>query len=143
MKGLKMAVFSMDMQVSFGDCDPAGIVFYPNFFVWIDRCFHALLRERLGGHAHLCRELGAQGIGLMEAGMNFRAPATEGDLLHIRLDAIDWADKSFAITYRAHAGERLIFGATETRGIFLRRGDGRLQAGDVAGLQARFSALAR
>jgi len=133
----------MDMQVSFGDCDPAGIVFYPNFFVWIDRCFHGLLRERLGGHAHLCRELGAQGIGLMDAAMNFRSPATEGDLLHIRLDAIDWADKSFAITYRAQVGSRVIFGATETRGVFLRRQDGRLRAGDVAGLQARVSSLTR
>ena len=138
-----MAVFSMDMQVSFGDCDPAGIVFYPNFFVWIDRCFHALLRQRLGGHAHLCRELGAQGIGLMEAGMNFRVPATEGDLLHIEITAIDWAARSFCLTYQALVGGQTIFTATETRGVFLRRPDGRLRAGDVAGLQARVSSLAR
>ena len=56
-----MAVFSMDQQVSFGDCDPAEIVFYPNFFRWVDRCFHEMLRQRLGGHARLCRDLGAQG----------------------------------------------------------------------------------
>lgn len=132
-----MALYSMDIQVSFGDCDPAGIVFYPNFFRWIDRCFHALMRERMGGHAHLCRELGAQGIGLMDARMNFRSPATEGDLLVLQITRIDWAERSFTIYYQAHKGEQLVFGAQETRGVFLPRGDGQLRAGDVAGLKAR------
>lgn len=136
-----MAVFSMDIQVSFGDCDPAGIVFYPNFFRWIDRCFHALMRERLGGHAHLCRELGAQGIGLMDARMTFRSPAAEGDLLVLQIAAIDWAGRSFTIHYRAHAGTRLVFEASETRGVFLPRGNGQLRAGEVAGLKARMADL--
>ncbi len=134
-----MAVFSMDQQVSFGDCDPAGIVFYPNFFRWIDRCFHALMRQKLGGHAGLCRDLGAQGIGLMDAAMHFRAPAREGDLLHLEITAITWARRSFTISYQAHAGTRLIFEAEEVRGIFLPR-DGQLAAGDVAPLKARFAA---
>jgi 4-hydroxybenzoyl-CoA thioesterase len=132
-----MAVFSMDVQVSFGDCDPAGIVFYPNFFRWIDRCFHALLRDRLGGHAGLCRALGAQGLGLMEARMAFRSPAREGDRLALEITVIDWANKSFTLTYRAHVGARLVFEASETRGVFLPGEDGQLRAGEVAGLKAR------
>lgn len=133
-----MTHFSIDQQVSFGDCDPAGIVFYPNFFAWIDRCFHALMREKLGGHAGLCRDMGAQGFGLMDAAMNFRAPVGEGDLLHLEITGITWANRSFTVSYRAHVGERLIFQAQEVRGVFIRDG-GRMRAGDVAPLKARFA----
>ena len=131
-----MQNFPIDMQVSFGDCDPAGIVFYPNFYAWIDRTFHALLREKLGGHARLCKDLGAQGIGLMNAEMSFRSPATEGDLLHLQITGITWASKSFDVSYQAHVDERLIFEAVEKRGIFVRR-DGRMSAGNVSILKDR------
>ena len=40
---------SLSVGVSFGDCDPAGIVFYPNFFRWFDRCFHHFLAARAWG----------------------------------------------------------------------------------------------
>ncbi len=34
------------IEVGWGDCDPAGIVFYPNFYRWFDACSHALLTAR-------------------------------------------------------------------------------------------------
>lgn len=131
-----MLDFSTDIQVSFGDCDPAGIVYYPNFFRWIDRTFHALLREKLGGHAGLCRDLDAQGLGLMNVEMAFKSPAVEGDLLHLRIVEITWTRKSYDIRYQAHIGQRLVFEAVETRGMFVRR-DGRMAAGDVTPLKDR------
>ena len=133
--------YANDVQVSFGDCDPAGIVFYPNFFAWIDRTFHALMRERLGGHARLCRDLGAQGIGLMDAHMAFRSPATEGDLLRIEITGVVWEPRRFAITYQAHVRARLVFEAEEIRGLFIPHSGqqgGRLVAGDVGPLKALF-----
>ena len=27
---------TIQLHVEFGDCDPAGIVFYPNYFRWMD-----------------------------------------------------------------------------------------------------------
>lgn len=35
---------AQDFDITFGDCDPAGIVFYPNAFRWMDAGFHTLLR---------------------------------------------------------------------------------------------------
>ena len=32
-------------QVRWGDCDPAGIAFFPRFFEWMDLASHALARE--------------------------------------------------------------------------------------------------
>jgi len=131
-----MLDFSTDIQISFGDCDPAGIVYYPNFCRWVDRTFHALLREKLGGHARLCRDLDAQGLGLMNVEMAFKSPAVEGDLMQLRIVEITWAGKSYAIRYQAHIAERLVFEAVETRGVFVRR-DGRMAAGDVSPLKDR------
>ena len=33
------------MTIEWGDCDDAGIVFYPNYFRWFDNAFHHLLRQ--------------------------------------------------------------------------------------------------
>lgn len=132
-----MTKFSMDTRVGFGDCDPAGIVYYPNYYVWIDRTFHALMRVHLGGHAFVCRELGAQGIGLMNAEMSFRSPARENDLLRVQITGIDWAEKRFEISYEAHIGARLVFKAVEMRGLFIPE-NGRLRAGNVSELRRRF-----
>ena len=37
-------VFRYPIEVKFGDCDPAGIVFYPNFYRWFDEAVHAAAR---------------------------------------------------------------------------------------------------
>ncbi len=34
------------IRVEWGDCDPAGIVFYPRYFEWFDRCTHHCSRPR-------------------------------------------------------------------------------------------------
>ena len=36
---------SVRVQVGWGDCDPAGIVFYPRFYAWMDTVSHVLARE--------------------------------------------------------------------------------------------------
>ena len=32
-----------DVTVEWGDCDPAGIVYYPSYFRWCDQASHRLL----------------------------------------------------------------------------------------------------
>ena len=36
---------SVRIRVGWGDCDPAGIVFYPRFYAWMDNASHVLARE--------------------------------------------------------------------------------------------------
>ena len=33
------------IRVQWGDCDPAGIVFYPRYFEWFDAVHHPAVRE--------------------------------------------------------------------------------------------------
>lgn len=124
---------SCTIRVSFGDCDPAGIVYYPNHFRWFDATFHALL-QRFGGHAAVSRRLGSIGIGLIEVGGAFRAPAEDGDALVLRARIVEWRDKTLRIAYEGHVDDRLTVEGFEVRGVFIRE-DGRLRAGKVAPLR--------
>jgi acyl-CoA thioesterase FadM len=39
-----MLAHRSSFEVQFGDCDPAGIVFYPNYLAWFDAAFGRMLR---------------------------------------------------------------------------------------------------
>lgn len=127
-------LFQIDVQISFGHCDAAGIVFYPNYFRWFDRCFHTYLLERHGGHAALCKQLDARGIGLMHADADFRSPGLDGDRFTLELTGIDWAGRSLTARYVGRMGDRILVEGYETRGIFAER-DGRLTAAPTEALR--------
>ena len=124
---------AIQVPVTFGDCDPAGIVFYPNAYRWMDRCFHDLLRGH-GGHAALCRTLGAVGIGLRSAEATFRSPMRDGDDLTLSIDRLDWAPKTLTVRYVGAVGDRTAFTGTEARALFIRTPDG-MKAGEMAALK--------
>ena len=44
----------LPVRVEFGHCDPAGIVWYPNFYEWFDAASHRLA-ERAGDGLHALR----------------------------------------------------------------------------------------
>ena len=125
---------SLNIAVTFGDCDPAGIVFYPNFFRWFDRSFHDFLFVRAGGHAGLCRELGAAGLGLMDADARFRSPVRENQTLALEMRVAAWHGKAVRLEYAGYVSGRLAVTGHELRGLFVMR-DGRMSAGDVAPLR--------
>lgn len=127
-----------EFNISFGDCDPAGIVFYPNAFRWMDATFHDFLRPH-GGHAAICAELGATGIGLVDAGAQFRSPMLDGNRLALHLEIADWSRRTISLTYRGMVGTRLAFEGREVRCLFIPTETG-LVAGDMTRLKARIGA---
>lgn len=125
--------FTFTQPVSFGDCDPAGIVFYPNALRWVDATFHTFLKS-FGGHAAICLRLGAVGLGVMEASVRFQSPMRDGDQLDLRLFIESWGRKTLTLAYEGHVRERLVFKANEVRGLF-NPAEGGIAAGDIAGLR--------
>ena len=121
-------------DITFGDCDPAGIVFYPNAFRWMDATFHAALR-RHGGHAALCTGLDAMGIGLADASAQFRRPMRDGDRLTLALHVADWSQRALTLTYKGHLNDTLAFEGREVRCLFKRTQTG-IVAADLAALRA-------
>lgn len=120
-------------NVSFGDCDPAGIVFYPNIFRWMDAAFHKMLRQ-YGGHQKLCTKLGGLGLGLVDASAQFRSAIRDGDLLEVHGTINEWSRKSMTLTYQGHVGERLAFEGREVRCLFT-KGESGIVTGDIGALR--------
>jgi 4-hydroxybenzoyl-CoA thioesterase len=124
----------IEAEVSFGDCDPAGIVWYPRIAGWMDRAFHAMMRAH-GGHGPVCARLGAHGVGVVELGLSFRAPLRDGDRAAISLAVESWSRRTFRLRYEGRVGGRPAFEGFEVRALFVPDGAGGLRAGEVAPLR--------
>ena len=123
--------------VTFGECDPAGIVFYPNIYGWFDRCFHDWL-VGFGGHAAICAELGAVGLGLMQADAVFRRPMRPNDRIEVAMTLRDWGRRALTLDYAVTLGDTLTATGTEVRGLF-RPGGAGIVAGEMAALRDLFA----
>jgi 4-hydroxybenzoyl-CoA thioesterase len=130
----KMTASKTRISVSFGDCDPAGIVFYPNILRWCDAAFHDHLRP-FGGHAEICKQLHSAGIGLAESNARFRSPLRDGDQLDITTTIGDWGRRSVTMLHIGHVGVRVAFEVTEVRCLFITTETG-MVAAEVGALRA-------
>jgi 4-hydroxybenzoyl-CoA thioesterase len=76
---------SVRVQVGWGDCDPAGIVFYPRFYAWMDTVSHVLARQ-MGIAREAMLPPGPQMLGFPVVGSQaeFLQPARMDDLLEVR-----------------------------------------------------------
>jgi 4-hydroxybenzoyl-CoA thioesterase len=118
---------SFSLRVSFGDCDPAGIAYYPNILGWLDRAFHDWLWE-FGGHDALCERVGALGIGLMDVSARFLKPLRNGDRLIVEMSVEEWGEKALRLAYKLRSGESLMARGCETRGLFAQGAAGMMAA---------------
>lgn len=109
--------------VGFGDCDPAGIVFYPNFFRWFDASTHALLLAAGQTHDGMHRDHGWVLGPLVDAGATFRAPARYNERIEIHSGIERWSAKTFRIAHRALRGDTLLAEGWEVRFIGARHPD--------------------
>ena len=76
---------SVRVQVGWGDCDPAGIVFYPRFYAWMDTVSHVLARE-MGIPRDAMIPPGSDMLGFPVVGTQaqYLSPARMDDLLEVR-----------------------------------------------------------
>lgn len=88
-------------RVEFGDCDPARIVWFPNFFRWIDAASRHFFVECGVPPWHETEAArGIIGTPLVDTHARFVKPASYGDTLHIHVQVSEWRDKSFVMRYR-------------------------------------------
>ncbi|MGF6598592.1 4-hydroxybenzoyl-CoA thioesterase [Paraburkholderia sp. GAS448] len=123
----KEIVFQVDVQ--FGDCDPAGIVFFPNFSRWMDAASHHYFTQCGLPPWHALTEL-PQCIGapLLEIHTRFHTPATYGERIDVHTVIEEWRGKVFIQRHRIVRGDTLICEGRETRALCIREADGRLKA---------------
>lgn len=114
-----MRSFVFPVRIGFGDCDPAGIVFYPNFFRWFDAATHAMLLAVGYDVRSVKAEQGVIVGPLVDAGAKFLSPATHGETVEVRSEIVEWTGKTFRIAHRIWRGDTQILDGWEVR-IFAR-----------------------
>ncbi len=110
------------VRVEFGDCDPARIVWFPNFFRWIDAASrHFFVTCGVPSWSETEKTLGVIGTPLVDTHARFVKTATYGDVLEIHTSVAEWREKSFVQRYRIMCGENLIMECDEVRIFAARR----------------------
>ncbi len=110
-----MFVNRTKIRVEFGDCDPAGIVFYANYFRWFDQCTSALFQAAGMPLKQLLKSHGVVGIPLVDAQARFIIPSSYGDELEVESSVAEWRKSSFVIGHRFFRLGVLLVEGSETR----------------------------
>ncbi len=109
-----------DIKVQFGDCDPAGIVFFPNFSKWMDASsLHFFMECGVPPWRELLKTRGIVGTPLLEINTKFRQPATYGETLHIHTSIVEWRAKVFIQKHVVMRGDVVLCEGTETRAFVI------------------------
>jgi 4-hydroxybenzoyl-CoA thioesterase len=89
------------VDIHFGDCDPAGIVFFPNFSRWMDAASLAFFMEcGVPPWRELVKTRGIVGTPLLEINTKFHKAATYGETIAISTWVEEWRAKVFIQMHR-------------------------------------------
>jgi YbgC/YbaW family acyl-CoA thioester hydrolase len=140
--GLRSIVATFACQVHWGDCDPAGIIFYPTYFRWMDAACWAMF----AGAGYDAKRMRAEHLAmpLVSADCQFLYPAEQGDHCEIRSRIERFGGKSFVVAHEVQRADGMALAkGSETRvwGKFDNGPGTRLRGAALPEeLKARFSA---
>lgn len=119
--------------VQWGDCDPLGIVFYPNFYRWMDEASWALFNGRGLTLDVMEERFGSVGTPLVETGCAFKSPARPRDVLTIETGVAEWSTRSFRMAHTFKCENRLVAEGFEVRVWVLKAPDrpAGIKGGDI------------
>ena len=109
------------VQVQFGDCDPAGIVFFPNFSRWMDEASLAFFMAcGVPPWRELVKTRGIIGTPLLEIHTRFMRPATYGETIEVHTTVEEWMAKTFRHRHVVKRGDTVLCEGTEVRAFCIK-----------------------
>lgn len=109
------------VHVQFGDCDPAGIVFFPNFSRWMDESSLGFFMAcGIPPWRELVKQRGIVGTPLLEIHTKFYRPATYGETIEVHTSVEDWQAKVFRHRHVVRRGDTVLCEGTEVRAFVMR-----------------------
>ena len=115
----KTVIYEVD--VLFGDCDPAGIVFFPNFSKWMDASsLNFFMQCGVPPWRELVKTRGIIGTPLLEIHTRFLQPATYGQKLQVHTSVTEWSGKVFTHRHVVKRADDIICEGTEKRAFCIR-----------------------
>jgi 4-hydroxybenzoyl-CoA thioesterase len=104
------------VRIEWGDCDPAGIVFYPRYFEMFDHSTVLLIEKALGMRKlDLYERYGFAGHPAVETQARFHLPTRFGDDVEIESAITKLGRSSFSLQHRLTLNGALAVEGSETR----------------------------
>jgi len=111
-----MFVNTRTITIEWGDCDPAGIVYYPRYFAMFDASTAALFAAALGYNKHaMLARFNIIGFPMVDTGARFMVPSKFGDVVTIESTITKFGRSSFEIGHKLMRGDVLAIEAHEKR----------------------------
>lgn len=103
------------IRIEWGDCDPAGIVYFPRYFEYFDSCTCALF-ERAGFFKRdMLKSYAMAGIPVVDMKARFMLPSRFGDDVVVESSITKWGSSSFVVRHQLLKGDALAIECFETR----------------------------
>jgi 4-hydroxybenzoyl-CoA thioesterase len=110
-----MLVNRRNLRIEWGQCDPAGIVFYPQYLIIFDTSTGWLF-ERTGLKPLAMRKkYGIVGMPIVEAGARFVMPCRFDDEVIVESEVSEWGRTSFTVRHRVLKESKLVVEGFEKR----------------------------
>lgn len=89
--------FHHQRVVRFGECDPAGVVYYPVFFHWFHEAMEAWFSTAVGiPYADVLKEIGFPAA---RTEADFKSPCRLGEPLHVHVDIERLGTRSLTLSF--------------------------------------------
>jgi 4-hydroxybenzoyl-CoA thioesterase len=127
----KVTIFKT--KILFGDCDPAGIVFFPNFSKWMDASsLEFFMQCGVPPWREYEKTTNIIGTPLLEINTKFKRSATYGEEIEVHTSVIEWREKVFIHKHQIFRKDgdqhTLLCEGTEVRAFCQRQPDGSIKA---------------
>jgi len=111
-------------RIEWGDCDPAGIIFYARYFAIFETSTTMLIERALGmSKFDYLKTYGFLGHPLVETRARFRLPTRYGDEVSIETAVVACSTSSFKVEHRLTKAGALAVEGFETRVWAIRHPD--------------------
>jgi 4-hydroxybenzoyl-CoA thioesterase len=104
-----------EILLEWGDCDPAGIVYFPNYFAYGDACTNSLFARAGLPKPEMMKTYGIAGIPLVDAHARFFVASKFGETLSVESRITAWGRNSFSVLHRFLRGDQLALEISEKR----------------------------
>ena len=101
----KKKSFVTQLQVRFGDVDPAGIVYFPKIYDYIHEAFEELWDVHVGKRYYYLIGEEELGFPLVHSEVDFRGPLRFGDRPIVRVTCTKLGRSSIGLHYRFFVGD--------------------------------------
>ena len=123
-----MFTSQMTLTISWGDCDPANIVFYPRYFAWFDEATAHHFAAAGLPKPELIKRYKVVGFPMVETSAKFHLPSSHGDEVTIETEITRFGRSSFDVEHRLMRNQQLAVTGFEKRVLVAKSVEGGIRS---------------